>query len=291
MDPNSSYLLRIKLVGNKRKARQDLGCYSFTKVVDADTTNSKDFVESILNEFPPRYTEVAIVQYYDDTSKTLPKVKTDQDLLSMFDKHAMTKVVCMTIVYYDPLQEAPQVVTEWPSPLGQRHSDANDVVQGEPQESKSVQNEEDNYLSNPLPENEHVGVHDEAIHLGREPAHALIVATVHDSEEKEEDSEEEKSSEKENDSDSCSDFEEAGDLVEKDPLPDYVVNMYYDRDKPPMEVGSTYLIWKNLGWHCLNMQLKMSLSITCKRVNLVGIQPIVQESVKINVHEEFTLLQ
>jgi hypothetical protein len=45
MDPNSSYLLRIKLVGNKRKTRQDLGCYSFTKVVDADTTNFKDFVE------------------------------------------------------------------------------------------------------------------------------------------------------------------------------------------------------------------------------------------------------
>jgi hypothetical protein len=29
-------------------------------------------------------------------------------------------------------------------------------------------------------------------------------------------------------------------LVGKDPLPDYVVNMDYDRDNPPMEVGSTY---------------------------------------------------
>jgi hypothetical protein len=65
MDPNSSYLLRIKLVGNKRKVRQDLSCYSFTKVVDDDTTNLKDFVESIVNEFPPRYMESAIVQYYD----------------------------------------------------------------------------------------------------------------------------------------------------------------------------------------------------------------------------------
>jgi hypothetical protein len=112
MDPNCSYLVRIKLVGNKRKDRQDVGCYSFMNVVDADTTNLKDFLETILNEFPPHYKEVAIVQYYDDTSKTLPEVNTDQDLLSMFDKLAMIKVVCLTIAYYDPLQEAPQFVTD-----------------------------------------------------------------------------------------------------------------------------------------------------------------------------------
>jgi hypothetical protein len=41
------------------------------------------------------------------------------------------------------------------------------------------------------------------------------------------------------DSDSCSDFEEE-DLVGKDPLPDYGVNMDYDKDNPPMKVGSTY---------------------------------------------------
>jgi arginine/lysine/ornithine decarboxylase len=128
MDPNSTYLLRIKLVGNKRKTRQEFSsCYNFTKVVDADTTKFKDFVESIVNEFPPRYKEVAIVQYYDDASKTLPEVKTDQDMLSMFEKHGNTKIVCMTIAYYNPLEEAPQLVTKWtewtPSPLGKRHSD------------------------------------------------------------------------------------------------------------------------------------------------------------------------
>lgn len=61
MDPNSSYLLRIKLIGNKKKTRQDLGCYSFTKVVDVDTTNFKNLVESIVDEFPPRYKELTIV--------------------------------------------------------------------------------------------------------------------------------------------------------------------------------------------------------------------------------------
>jgi hypothetical protein len=52
MDPNSSFLLKIKLVGNKKKARQNLGCYTFTKVVDADTTNFRDFIELIVDEFP-----------------------------------------------------------------------------------------------------------------------------------------------------------------------------------------------------------------------------------------------
>jgi hypothetical protein len=99
--------------------------------------------------------ESVIVKYYDDTSKTLPEVKSDQDLLSMFEKHAQTKVVCMAIAYYNPLEEAPQLVTEWPpSPLGKRHSDANDVGQSKPQESKFVgvdDEEEDTYLANPAP--------------------------------------------------------------------------------------------------------------------------------------------
>jgi hypothetical protein len=105
---------------------------------------------------------------------------------------------------------------------------AKDVVQGESQERKSVQNEEDGtYLANPLLDNEHVGVDDEAMYLGD------------DSGEDEEDSEEGKSDENENYSDSCSDFEEE-DLEGNDPLPDNVVNMDYDKDNPPMEVGRTY---------------------------------------------------
>jgi hypothetical protein len=257
MDHNSSYLLRIKLVGNKRKARQEFSsCYSFTKVVDVDITNFKDFVESIVNEFPPRYKEVAIVQYYGDASKTLLEVKIDQDMLSMFEKHGKTKIVCMIIAYYNPLEEAPHLVTEWtewtPSPLGKSHSDAKDVVQGESQESKSMQNEEDDtYLANPLSENEHVGVDDEAMYLGD------------DSGENEEDSKEGKSDENENDSDSCSDFEEEEDLVGNDPLPDNVINMDYDKDNPPMEVGYTYLNMEEfrlaLSQHAIKNEFKYNM--------------------------------
>jgi hypothetical protein len=91
---------------------------TFTKVVDADTTNFRDFIKSIVDEFSPHYKEKAIVQYFDDSLQALPEVKTDQDLQLMFDKHVESKVVCMPVVYYDPYEEAPQLVTEWPlSPL------------------------------------------------------------------------------------------------------------------------------------------------------------------------------
>jgi cobalamin biosynthesis Co2+ chelatase CbiK len=128
MDPNSSFMLKIKFVDNsKKKARQDLGCYTFTKVVDANTTNFRDFVESIVDEFPPRYKEKAIVQYFDGSLQALPKVKTYQDLQLMFDKHAESKVVHMSIVYYDPSKKAPQLVTEWPpSPLEENKQNEED---------------------------------------------------------------------------------------------------------------------------------------------------------------------
>ncbi|CAM0948630.1 unnamed protein product [Alopecurus aequalis] len=41
---------------------------------------------------PSGYLEVAHVQYYDDVMKTFPGIKSDQDLMSMFEKHAKTKM-------------------------------------------------------------------------------------------------------------------------------------------------------------------------------------------------------
>ena len=61
MDPNSSYLLKIKLFGNPKKARKDIRCFCFEKVIDCDLTNYKDLVESIVEQYPPRYLEVAHV--------------------------------------------------------------------------------------------------------------------------------------------------------------------------------------------------------------------------------------
>ena len=102
MDPNSWYLLEIKLVGNRKKARKDVQCFSFEQIIDSDFTNYKDLVESTVEKYPPGYLEVVHVQYYDSDLQTYPEVKSDQGLMDMFAKHSMSKVVHMFVVYCDP---------------------------------------------------------------------------------------------------------------------------------------------------------------------------------------------
>ena len=131
MDPNSSYLLKIKLFGNPKKARKDIRCFCFEKVIDCDLTNYKDLVESIVEQYPPRYLEVAHVQYYDYALKNCPEVKSDQDLMIMFEKHSETKVLHMIIAYCDP-SEPYEPITEWDEP------------------NSNIEHEDDTYLRNPI---------------------------------------------------------------------------------------------------------------------------------------------
>jgi len=81
-------------------------------VVDSDLSNYMDFVESIVDKYPPGYLEVAHIQYYDHVLKTFPKVNSDQDLMYMFDMHNKEKVVDMFIIYCDP-SETFEPITEW----------------------------------------------------------------------------------------------------------------------------------------------------------------------------------
>jgi hypothetical protein len=154
MDPNSSYLLKIRLFGNPKKARKEIRCFCFDKVIDSDLTNYKDLVESIIEQYPPRYLEVAHVQYYDNVLKILPEVKSDQDLLSMFEKHTKTKVVQMFIAYCDP-SEPYEPITEYCSDV---HIQADN----------NTHETDDSYLCNPIPENEHVGIDEEKMYFEKE---------------------------------------------------------------------------------------------------------------------------
>ena len=77
-------------------------CFSFDMVVDLDKINYEDLVESMVEKYLPGYLEVAHIQYYDEGLKSFPKVKSDQKLMSMFDKHLKRKVIIMFIVYRGP---------------------------------------------------------------------------------------------------------------------------------------------------------------------------------------------
>ena len=53
----------------------------------------------------------------------------------------------------------------------------------------------------------------------------------------------------------------------KDTLPSHIPEVAYNKDDPPMEVGSIYPTYLNLSWLLQHMLSRMNLSITLKRVN------------------------
>ena len=145
MDSASCYLLKIHLLGNRKKARKDLKCFTFEMVVDSDLSNYKDFIESVTDKYPAGYLEVAHVQYYDVVLRNFPEVKSDHDLMSMFDIHYKEKVAQMFVSYCDPSKTF-EPITEWEF-----------VGEGHPE--NTVQDEDD------YPEDERGGVHEETMYL------------------------------------------------------------------------------------------------------------------------------
>nr|TKW10151.1 hypothetical protein SEVIR_6G143500v2 [Setaria viridis] len=143
MDPNSTYLLEIRLFGNKKRVRKYFRCFYFDMTVDSYLTNYKDLLIEIVEKYPPGYLEVAHLQYYDHDMKEFPEVNSDQDLLSMFEKNSKTKVIDMFVSYCDP-SEPFEPIKEW-------HED------------------EDRYLCNLVPKNEHLGVDEEVMYLEKTP--------------------------------------------------------------------------------------------------------------------------
>jgi len=53
--------LKIHLLGNHKKARKDVKCFTFEMVVDSDLSNYKDFIESVTDKYSAGYLEVAHV--------------------------------------------------------------------------------------------------------------------------------------------------------------------------------------------------------------------------------------
>ncbi|KAJ1268341.1 hypothetical protein BS78_07G127500 [Paspalum vaginatum] len=167
MDPNTTYVLEIKMLGNRKKTRKDVGCLLIDKVIDSNLINFKDFVESIVEGFPLGYLEVAHIQYFDKSMKNFPEVKSDQDLMSMFPKHSKSKFVHMFIQYCHPSD--PFVpISVW---------DLDD--HGQP-DIEVEQDEEDAYLKNPFADNEHVGIDEEVMYLEGRHDHPLHIVACSD---------------------------------------------------------------------------------------------------------------
>ena len=124
-------------------------------------TNFNDLVESIVEQYPPRYLEVAHLQYYDDDLKTFPEIKSDQELMSMFEKHSKSKFVHIFVAYCDP--------SEPYEPIAESYIDLH------VQPNNNAEQDDDGYLQNPIPENEHVGIDEENMYLEKEPVPLNVV--------------------------------------------------------------------------------------------------------------------
>jgi hypothetical protein len=219
------------MIGNPKKARKEIKSFYFEKVIDSDLTNYEDLVESVLVQYPPRYLEVAHVQYYDDVLKTFPEIKSDQELMSMFEKHSKTKMVQMFFAYCDP-SEPYAPITEYEQIGIDEH----------------VGTDEDSYLCNPIPENEHVGVDEESMYLEKEPTCLNVVLFPNKEKDKdyvaadgsedgsEDDSEHESEDDSKDDSKDESELEEEEELHEANHAPD----IEYNKEDPCMTEGSTY---------------------------------------------------
>jgi hypothetical protein len=116
MDPETSFPLKIRMVGNT--FRPEFVAYSLTKVVDSDTTNFKDFLDDVLKSHPSGYNEVVQVFFYFALVKQHREIKTDQDMVAMFNRHADSKVIHISIAYNAPTSDPTPIPDVESSPCG-----------------------------------------------------------------------------------------------------------------------------------------------------------------------------
>jgi hypothetical protein len=140
----------------------------------------------------------------------------------MFEKHTKTKVVQMFIAYYDPSKPY-EPITEYCSDV---HIQANN----------NTDEADDSYLCNPIPENEHVGIDEEKMYFEREHIHINVVIFFGKEKDKSyvpEDESEDGSTDESEDEHEVEEEEEMHEL-------DHAPHVEYDKEDPPITVGSTY---------------------------------------------------
>jgi hypothetical protein len=97
---------------------------------------------------------------------------------------------------------------------------------------------EENYLANPLPDNEHVGVDEESLYLCNKIVAVVTIENDANDNGKDKVPEDDDEFDSETESELESDLEE--ELAVKDREPENISNVDYDKNDPPMEVGTIY---------------------------------------------------
>jgi len=216
--------------------------FGFNKVIDSDTTNFKELVDEIVDKFPCGYGDVVKLFYFCADSKSNIEIHSDQDLMNMFAKHMTSKCHHMSIAYHKPDVDPPKIPL-WdnvempctPSMSAPSYVEPSKATQSGTVTKPDYDMVEDNKFMNPEPQNEYVGVDEEGLYIDIAPTSHANVDT---SEKKDEDYDPGSNSESESDSESDMDAEV--DEIIKDTLPSHISEVAYNKNDPPIEVGSIY---------------------------------------------------
>jgi len=263
MDPNSSYNLEMRIVGPNCRAKW----FSVNEVVDADRTLLTGLMEDLVDKYPPSYGDVATLFYWCMHSKVHIPVRNDQEMLAMFEKNRATRTCLLTVAYHSPGTQP--VLPDWESgsprksvepPFTPSIVSPSIAEPSQPSMSQPPKPSQLEFLANPNPMNEHMGIDDEGLYIDLGPNHPPPPPTSSQSqggskereEEIDESSDEEVADRDEECAESGSDDEtsdeedeeveidESSDEEVADREPEQFPDVEYDKDDPPMTVGTIY---------------------------------------------------
>jgi len=248
MDADNSFNLEMRIVTPNSRAQW----FSLNKVVDAELTNFEDLVRDVVDKYPPDFGEVARLFYFCNQSKVNVEVRSDQDMREMFAKSNESKCCFLTVAYNRPTSE-PQI-PDWdfsppaisveapftPSVHCPTRAEASNASQSATQSECA----EPEYLANPNPSNEHVGVDEEGLYIDLGPQHPPPTkphSQVCSKQRQPEscDGSDSDDSDDESLSDDDSEVEDLDDII-KDKEPEQMPDADYDKKDPPMAVGTVY---------------------------------------------------
>ena len=263
MDPNSSYNLEMRIVGPNCRAKW----FSVNEVVDADRTLLTGLMEDLVDKYPPSYGDVATLFYWCMHSKVHIPVRNDQEMLAMFEKNRATRTCLLTVAYHSPGTQP--VLPDWESgsprksvepPFTPSIVSPSIAEPSQPSMSQPPKPSQLEFLANPNPMNEHMGIDDEGLYIDLGPNHPPPPPTSSQSQEgsKEREEEIDESSDEEvadrdeecaesgsddetsDEEDEEVEIDESSDEEVADREPEQFPDVEYDKDDPPMTVGTIY---------------------------------------------------
>jgi hypothetical protein len=242
MDPESSFNLDMRIVAPKSRAQW----FSFNEVVDVDRTHFTGLVADVVEKYLHDYGEVASLFYFCREAKVNIQVHSDQDLVDMFAKHRASTTCLLTIVYHSPSSEPP-VIPDWdcgsPSTVNPVEPPFTPSIAcpnlAEPSHATTAQSAKPEYLANPNPINEHVGVDDEGLYIDLGPNYPPPPPNPQSQGGSKERESESSGADDCSEIDSDDEVEDIDDIV-KDREPEQMHDVDYDKKDPSMSVETVY---------------------------------------------------